>query len=878
MDSQAQDFNEAADSLLINSEYTQVVALIDQVTSDNALVQSSLLLNKKVEALIYLGKYEEAERILKQIKTENNKFNQAVTLSNFGLLYLYQGRNDLALETLKESVTLFESESRSNTLEAAQCLSTLGLAYKSTGKNVQAEEQLQMALNIRQSILKGNHELIASSYNNLGFAYSLIDNDKALDFYEKALKIYSALHGKDHPKIAITSINIGIVYQNLELYGDAVNNFENALKIWEKVYPGAHPTKAFALQNLGNVYSKIGDQKATKGYYERALSLYKEVYKDKHPDIARVLNAIGNIELSNNNYNVAIKHYQEGLIANVSNFNDGHESANPGLRNYYHGNVLLYSLLYKAEAFEKRYLGKTIRFSDLSNSLSILQRCDSLIDQLRQQTTNESDKIGLGAIANEVYADGVRIAVEAAQNALQKKKYLELAFYFAEKSKSAVLLEAISDSDAKSFSGIPAQLLEEEKNLKSAIALTAQKLSQKPTTEEEKYLRETAYSLNRSYETFTKKLEIEYPQYFNLKFNAASPSIEQIQKSLGVNSALISYFIDEANSRLYILSITNTNFTVTDRALPKQFDKYITGLRNSLYFNAYNTYIVSSQKLSKLLLPRLPSGIKDLVILPTGRMSIIPFETLLLKEAETTDNFKSVSYLINKYNIRYEFSASLLLQKTKSKSTQNGSSILLCAPVDFPATENLSALPGTESEVKEISQLFASKNLQADINIKSQASEAMIKKPAIKDYSMLHFATHGVVDESNPELSRIFLQSDTDAEDGNLYSGEIYNLALNANLVTLSACQTGLGKISKGEGVIGLSRALVYAGAKNIIVSFWSVADESTAVLMKDFYKTLLHQGTSNYTESLRTAKLNMIKSEKYSAPYYWAPFILIGF
>jgi CHAT domain-containing protein len=135
-----------------------------------------------------------------------------------------------------------------------------------------------------------------------------------------------------------------------------------------------------------------------------------------------------------------------------------------------------------------------------------------------------------------------------------------------------------------------------------------------------------------------------------------------------------------------------------------------------------------------------------------------------------------------------------------------------------------------------------------------------------------------VVDEKNPELSRIFLQSGNSNEDGNLYSGEIYNLQLNANLVTLSACQTGLGKISKGEGVIGLSRALVYAGAKNIIVSFWSVADESTSELMQNFYKELLNKNNGNYTASLRNAKLSLIASEKYAAPYYWAPFILIGF
>jgi CHAT domain-containing protein len=134
------------------------------------------------------------------------------------------------------------------------------------------------------------------------------------------------------------------------------------------------------------------------------------------------------------------------------------------------------------------------------------------------------------------------------------------------------------------------------------------------------------------------------------------------------------------------------------------------------------------------------------------------------------------------------------------------------------------------------------------------------------------------VDEVHPELSRIYLNSGSETEDGNLFAGEIYNLELNANLVTLSACQTGLGKISKGEGVIGLSRALVYAGAKNCLVTFWKVADESTAELMKDYYALILEGRENNLTSTLQQAKLSLMKHPAYAAPYYWAPFILIGF
>ena len=133
------------------------------------------------------------------------------------------------------------------------------------------------------------------------------------------------------------------------------------------------------------------------------------------------------------------------------------------------------------------------------------------------------------------------------------------------------------------------------------------------------------------------------------------------------------------------------------------------------------------------------------------------------------------------------------------------------------------------------------------------------------------------MDEVHPELSRIYL-SDGNKNDGLLYSGELYNLELNADLVTLSACQTGLVKISRGEGVIGLSRALAYAGARRMIVSLWKVSDASTSIMMQAFYETLLGHGGTQPAGDLRSAKLKMIESGKYTEPYYWAPFIMIGY
>lgn len=874
------------DELLYDSRYPEAIQLADQFKTDKSPLQLQVL-NKKAEAQIRQGKFEEAAKTLQDCSQrlaalQNPEPLRSITQSNLGFLYLNQGRNDLALEILMPAASALQQANAA--LETAQALTYLALVYLNTGKYAQAEEQQLMALSIRKDNLPEVHELVAASYNDLGLIYSRLDLDQALNNYEKATTLYQKLHGTEHPKFAIANTNQGVVYLQLELYGDAVTYFETALKIWEKQSAQPNPSKAFVLRYLGETYSKMGNQQVAREFYDRALSMYESAYGKKHPDVAFMHLLIGNIARSQDEYDQALHAYQQSLVANVSDFESIEITANPSGKNFYSGTQLLYSLTSKAETLEARHLGKTLKLSDLTLALTTLHICDTLIDRLRQQTSNESDKISLGNIANEVYADGVRIAYLLSEVSFNHRpRYRELCFYFAEKSKAAVLQDAISDSNAKSFANIPADLLEEEKSLKAAMALVTQKLAQKPAEDEEKYLRETSFHLNQSYQEFTRQLEKNYPDYFNLKFNSAAPSISQLQALLDESTAVISYFLDQnANSersRIFTYFITRKNFQIKEQRLPEDYDKLISGYRNSLYFSAESAFLSTSRSLYRLLIPKgIPAHITNLVILPTGRMSVIPFEALLTQPVKAVQTpFAELPYLIKTYSIRYEFSTGLILQKKAADPIKITSARLL-APVSFPEKDNLGSLPGTEKEVTDISKLLTGKNITCEVLLRKNANETVVKKEDLNQYSLIHLATHGIVDEDNPELSRIFLQNDSDAEDGNLFSGEIYNLHLNANLVTLSACQTGLGKISKGEGVIGLSRALVYAGAKNLIVSFWSVADESTAELMTDFYQDILQNQNRGFTEGLRNSKLKMINSEKNSAPYYWAPFVLIGY
>ena len=379
------------DSLVSDERYDEAITLITRTTKSSSDKKTiALLANRTAEILITQGKLDEAERVLKEIKSQEDRFLEGVTQTNLGFLYLNKARNDLALSNLQEALNKFQASGKANTRESARCLANLALVYWSTGKLNQAEENGLIALQIRQRLSGESSEEVTASYNDLGLVYSSTDVDKALAYYEKAFAIYQKIHGKEHRKIAIASNNIGAMYRQLELYGDAVNNFETALAIWKKVYPNGHPNQASALVNLGRTYSKMGDKKAALGYFEKALLIYKQSYGSKHPDISSVLNEIGTLQLNDNLFDEALRSFQGAIISNSPFFDKNDILRNPGVSEFYNGKVLLYSLRLKAQALELRHYGRTLKMEDLTLSLSCLSSCDTLIDHIRHQSSDEN--------------------------------------------------------------------------------------------------------------------------------------------------------------------------------------------------------------------------------------------------------------------------------------------------------------------------------------------------------------------------------------------------------------------------------------------------------------------------------------------------------
>jgi len=842
--------------------------------------------SKLVESFSNQGLYEESIRLsleTKKLISEKKLTNtivEGILINQLGFAYLNKGRGDLALENFNAAMNIFSTTIPTNKAELASCYNNLGLANWNDANNELAFEHLFKALSLRQEIYGEKSIKVADAQNNLGLIYANDDMEKALFHYSKALEIYEKTFSANHPKVLNTINNIAVIYRKQKKYTEALNSFQKVIEGWESEKSGLHPKLGFVYSNVGQVYSDMGEFEKALSFQTKALDIYKKIYGEKHPEIAGIYNQIGGNYIQQTKLKPALEQFQNALNANQLNYNNKSIKSNPQIAEYYNANTLLYSLHSKAQAMEHLY-AKTLKAEHLKIALKTYYSCDTLIEKIRKVQTNKNDKIMLGKLAAEIYEEAIRVCMTLADVSVQKRGYKEKAFYFSEKSKTSVLLEAISDASAKHFAGIPDSLLENELFIKGEISYLEQKLAEKSDPQKELIYRDKLFALNRQYEQFIGSLEKQFPEYYNLKYNVKSSSVTSIQSVLTKESALVTYFIADNSKRVYIFYITKNKFKTFDVPENKELNKILIGYRNAIKVDAQDIYLETAYTLYSQLIPfKISKFIKTITIVPDGKLGTIPFEAFLTKKTKTEkENYSGYSYLIKKVALSYSYSANLFEQNSLKAARKDGG-MFLCAPIDFSGYKgtSLNDLPATKNEVEEIKTIATTKGVECNTCFGKAVQESRIKTERLENYKYIHFATHGIVDEKKPELSEIYLAPDTTGkEDGNLYSGEIYNLKINADLVALSACQTGLGKIQKGEGIIGLSRALLYAGAKNLTVSLWSVADKSTSLLMIDFYNTIFTQSNTNYGSALQTAKLKMIEQEQFNKPYYWAPFILIG-
>ncbi len=934
---------------------------VDVAKSYNNL---GIIYGKKNEYELALQHYLKAVEIKKELIGENNK-SIANSYNNIGIIYWNTNEFELSLEYHFKALQIRKELLGENHSAVASSYSNIGIVYSKKHEYNLALQYHFKALQIRELLNKNNSD-ISSSYNNIGVIYwKTNENDLALEYYKKSLKKRKELFGNKHSSVAKSYHNIALIYSAKKKYDLALEYNFKALKIKQDVFGEKHTEVAYSYSNIGAIYEKKEEYDLALEYYLKALQIRTELFGNKHIVVAVTYLNIGYLYNAQEEYDLALLSFQKTIASSLRNFNDTiNINAVPPIKNYLNWNRLLETLHLKAKILSNDKYSSSLEDKISNQKLALLhyQACDTLISQVRKEITTEADKIALGEQANKIYKDAVNVCLSLNKNKDKSElDYNKLAFYFSEKNKSSVLLEALSGTEALQFAGIPDSLLILEKKLSLNITNYINLKNNEKNDSLENIWNDRLFKSQRSYDSLIAVYEIQYPEYYNLKYNNSPTSIQQVSNLLDKKTAILSYSVGD--STITIFAISKKDFVITQIAKPDSLDDIIfdyhfyiseTGLFLDEIFWGTHWSIVEYEKIAfqlyNLLFPPeiqifLKGGlfydIENLIIIPDGQLAIIPFETLHTKKyvAEWTNwksktYFAEMPYLIKNYNISYNYSATLFKQTKPKQKTDNIevtplNDWLAFAPIfddknisgttaetrellTFEIIQNdsivsrsyltdgryVSPLPGSKTEIETIFKLYEQQGKKALIRTHQQANENFVKSDELQNYRIIHFATHGFVNEENPNLSGILFAQDTTAtlikfktlakldieqNEGILYQSEIYNLDFNAELVVLSACETALGKITKGEGVIGLTRALLYAGSKNIIVSLWSVSDNSTSDLMISFYENLLSEKPDRskrpvrFSKHLSDAKRKMIEEGKYSHPYYWSPFILIG-
>lgn len=853
-----------------------------------------------------------SENILLALEINQSVFGEnhpttAETLGVMGNIYSTRGEYRKGIEYLQEAIDILKNNKSDKEKLIAQFYFHLGNAHISMGNYDLGLSNTQYGLTIIENLEETENPDRAPFLNNIGKIFTLRgDFTKARQNYTDALDLIEFHRGPEHAEVIPSFYNLGEMYQAQGIVDSALIYFQKSLKLNQKIYGENHPQNAKILSEIGTTYFNDDKYDGALTYYNNAFTKYDEFYGTHHMGVAFVEQQTGKTFLKKGELEIALSHFQSALNSNVPfSFEAKDISKNPDLKNVLNKNIFLSSLTLKAQTLTKLYLSKEV-FGNLELAFESFLLCDSLIDDIRKSFIEFSDQLIFNQTVAQVYEEAIYTCL-ILYNKTQDKKYIAQAFYFSEKSKSNTLLQSFTNNEALRFANIPDSLEAQEVLLKINISFAQKQLSKVIQTKDSlnfDLAQEELLESKDAYNEFINDLENNFPNYYQLKYNTSVATLEEVQQSLKKGTALIEYM--SGNSRLFTFTITSDDAYINFINKPSDYNDLIFSFRKSLtdrdYIShgdsiehAYQTFSSSAFELYNILL-KDPLNLlsknrnKKLIIVPDGLLGYIPFEILIKEKPESTSvDYKNLDYLLNHHSISYAFSGSLLLKHQNSEvitkhlryggfaSDYSSGKLSLNSNsknLQYFKSGKYIDLPASRENVQKIAKL-----LDGEYFIGDSATEAIFKDTSFS-FDILHLAMHGVYDDKNPLNSHlVFTQTEDDNEDNYLTSSELYNMKMNARLVYLGACNSGFGKINRGEGIMSLSRSFAYAGCPSIVMSLWSVPDNETAIITHSFFKELKNGKSKD--DALQFAKLQYLNTPNIAPnrqhPLYWAGFVPIG-
>lgn len=784
----------------------------------NLMALSAMSLGRVTEAIPL---FKESAALSGEVNATEVSRMQVMALDRAGRLARIAGRYEDALWCFDQALQSYRQ--RNERLGEATMLNNLSAVYSDTGDFTKAEQTLQEALPLSQAL--GNRPLERALLTKYLILEKGRGNLEAALHYGKQAVATEPRRGVDpnsKPYLLITmelEYQLGMVYAALEQHDKAIELFQQAWPHSQEFH--VPQVQALILGELAWSQFKTGEAKMAEATAAQALTTLRKGGGNKHFE-SRVL-------------------------------------------------------FIRAEA--QRVLARN------TEALDNYRLAIAALEQARLLSIpTEISRAGIVASRHNVFAGAIDF--------LLSQQLTTEALEVAEAYHARAFLDVLAGAGIESLLELTPEQRAEEDALFANIASVQKELWQpdlKPETEAQ--LNRKLEDAEATLDLFHLKLRRANPRYSRV----SSPTLikaDQIAKDLLTpDTALIEFVLGEQKSFAWVIQQNKlTAVTLPPgkdiETLVQQYREAFTENISSL--NAAQEIVkqkAQGQQIYKKIFQPLEAHLtkaRKLVIVPDGALAYLPFETLVNESKPVP------TYLLERFAISYAPSASALAALTNYRPSDANKTkgIIAFGDPQYAKTAQgegqsvrgteLRQLPYTRIEVNEIAALFPAADRRVFLGVEAQ--EQNVKTSPLGQYRYVHFAAHGIIDEDHPARSGIMLSVGTgSAEDGMLQMSEVMRLKLNADLVTLSACRTGLGKLLNGEGMIGLTRSFLYAGAESVAVSLWSVNDIATASLMKSFYKHL--QAGKPKNEALQAAKLELLKGQQrtWRHPYYWAAFVLAG-
>lgn len=732
---------------------------------------------------------------------------------------------------------------------AGDLYNSLGALYSESGDYKQSSVYFNKALEItRQTRPELGEGIFAMSLN---IASAL----KLSGYRDTAIGLYKKLLNPGNPSTPVLN-NLAGIYL-LKKIPDSALYYLGQIKT---------PEGSFAISfNNSNALAWLQKNHLEKAgfFLDKADSVYHKNFDGTRNAPYSLTNKLrGDMLVQQLRPNDALNYYQASIIQADYKFNDKNVFTNPGnFTGDFASYGLFEALLAKANCFALLY-NNDKENEIFKAAVNTFDTAFALADYIKKSIDNDEARL---FIADKVF-NGYQKATGFILNSASPEgndSLMHKALMWISKSRSTSLAISLKENSIKQFAGLPDSLLQKEKNIK--INLSRLKL----------YMQQSADSAAiAAYvsQINSKELELhdlqnsyrKFPAYYAQKFASDSFDLKTLQRNIpDNNTAVVSYFMGEKTLMCFVIKRSGLEYfqQAADAALYNAINTFSAGLSSFSSDQQNDLAKASAYLYNKLIQPVNTSikGIHSLIIIPDQQLINLPFEALQAADGK---------YLIENFAITYQYALPFLhVDKLKADLKK----VLAIAPFASGKTNNFEQLKSSSDEIAGFAQQDQLLNAAATKN------NFIAKAPSA---SVIHLATHAVVDFSNPAESFIAFYPVSKADSSyKIFAHELYNFQLpDARLVFLSACETGTGRISQSEGALSLSRAFAYAGCENIVTSLWKAEDKSTAYISNRFYDYLRKGYT--YADALQQAKIDLLKDgsmSQFHAPQYWSHLVFIG-